>query len=327
MLQDRPDVPADSSESSDSTERPRRRWFSGRRMAVRIGVLALAALALKGCGSSLVNRVAFHPQRADADHGPVERAGVEEVRLTAADGTSLQAFYVANPASDRVTLFFHGNAGNAYGRIDDAAILAQQGTNVLLLSYRGYGTSDGRPSEAGVYRDARAALDHVAGLGFPPERTFIYGRSIGSAVAVDAARGRSLGGLILITPLSTGRDVARGQGLGWLLWAVGHPFDSMAKLPELSCPMLIIHGDRDTVVPLELGQRLHDAYAGPRRMVVLEGAGHNDITFEGGMAYWEPIRAFLSDPASLGAAESQTEGRSEGRSEGQSESGSETGGT
>ncbi|MFK7961476.1 MAG: alpha/beta hydrolase [Phycisphaerales bacterium] len=299
---------ADIADVANSTAQTRRGWINRRRMAVRLGVLLVAAVALKGCGSHLVNFVAFHPERADPSRGPVQRSGVEELRLTAADGTSLQAFFIANPASDRATLMLHGNAGNAYGRIDDAMILAQQGTNVLLLSYRGYGTSDGRPTEAGVYQDARAALDELAARGFAAEQTFIYGRSIGSAVAIDAARGRILAGLILITPLSSGRDVARHQRLGWLLWAVGHPFDSVSKLPEIDAPMLIIHGDRDGIVPLELGQRLHDSYSGPRRILVLPGAGHNDISATGGSLYWRTIGRFLSAPESLEATAGEGEG-------------------
>ncbi len=197
--------------------------------------------------------------------------------------------------SRRIVLFLHGNAGHAFYRIDDALSLLDTGTNVFLLSYRGYGKSDGSPSERGVYEDGRAALGYLEEeLGFSRRQTFILGRSIGSAVAVDIAQEWQLAGLILVTSLSTGRDVAAQVGLGWLSWLIGNPFDSVRKVASVDIPMLFIHGDADRIIPVELGQRLFEASPSLHKTFkVVHGAGHNDLVQVAGPRYWAWIGEFL----------------------------------
>ena len=138
------------------------------------------------CGSGcdwLVNSFAFHPMPGSQIDSQFHDSSLQEIMFDSLDDIKLHAFYFPRPAHNRAVLFLHGNAGNASHRLPHAQQLANLGFNVLLLEYRGYGKSGGSPSEQGVYRDAKAALEYlIKTRGFPKERIFIFGRSIGTAV-------------------------------------------------------------------------------------------------------------------------------------------------
>ncbi|MDX1649885.1 MAG: alpha/beta hydrolase, partial [Myxococcota bacterium] len=201
------------------------------------------------------------------------------------------------PAMARPTglalLFLHGNAGNASHRLPEAAALAAQGFDVLLPDYRGYGLSEGRPDEAGVHADARAALAWLQEeAGRPASRIVVFGRSLGGAVAVELARGRPLAALVLESTFTSVADVARsmlGFGLGPLLRG---RFDAASGIGEVRCPVLVMHGDRDEIIPFELGRRLFERAPEPKRFRTIPGAGHNDTVQVGGPARLEALRAF-----------------------------------
>jgi len=263
------------------------------------GAIAGLALALPLAAFSLVDRFVFHPSPgADLRPADVGLAG-EDVFFEAEDGVRLHAFWLPAAGADRAFLFLHGNAGNASHRLPNAALLVRLGASVLLLDYRGYGRSEGRPSESGVYTDARAALTHlVEAHGMAPERIVIFGRSLGGAVAVDVARDRPLGGVILESTFTSAADMAR-RIFGALGFAV-RPFtrgrfDSAAKIAELRAPLLFFHGNRDEIVPFELGRALFDAAPEPKRFITVRGAGHNDTIRIGGEPYLERIAAFLDE--------------------------------
>ena len=155
-----------------------------------IGNIAFASI---GLFNWLVNFFAFYPQSGNQIEPHLVDPMIQEVFFDSLDGVKLQAFFVPRPKSDKVVLFLHGNAGNASHRLRDAVQLANLGTNVLLLSYRGYGKSEGSPSEEGVYIDGRSALQYIQSkFGFSLGRTVILGRSIGSAIAIDIAQNLSL---------------------------------------------------------------------------------------------------------------------------------------
>ncbi len=256
---------------------------------------------MTGC-SWLVNSMAFHPESVPETFSAPPDPRIEERFFNSLDGTRLHALFFRRPDSRRIVLFLHGNAGHAFYRVGDALRLLDSGANVLLLSYRGYGKSEGSPSERGVYQDGRAALEHLHDeLGYSPRQTFILGRSIGSAVAVDIARDRQLAGLILVTPFSSGRDMAAHLGVGWLSWLIGNPFDSVGKVSGVHVPMLFIHGDADRIIPMELGRRLFDASPTLHKTFhVVHGADHNDLVPIAGSRYWTWIGEFL-DASSPGA--------------------------
>jgi pimeloyl-ACP methyl ester carboxylesterase len=247
---------------------------------------------------SLVDRLLFHPTPG-VDVTP-EQLGVagEEIFLETEDGVRIHGFWLPVEGATRAVLFLHGNAGNASHRLPNAVLLGRLGASVLLLDYRGYGRSEGRASEAGVYADARAGLAHLTGpLGFPEDRVVLFGRSLGGAVAVDLARDRPLAGVILESAFTSVADMARrifGFGLGPL---VRGRFDSAAKIGALRAPLLAFHGDRDEIVPYDLGRALFDAAPEPKTFVPIRGAGHNDTVQVGGMPYLDRIGAFLDEVA------------------------------
>jgi fermentation-respiration switch protein FrsA (DUF1100 family) len=244
---------------------------------------------------SFADRLIFQPTPGvDITPAQLGIAG-EEVFLRTEDGVRIHAFWLPTPGATRAILFLHGNAGNASHRLPNAAQLAALDTHVLLADYRGYGRSEGRPSEGGVYADARAALAHLTDeRGVPEQRVIVFGRSLGGGVAVDLARGRPLAGLILESTFTSLTDVARAS-FGPLAGVLGRRFDSASKVDALRCPLLFFHGDRDAIVPHALGRRLFQQAPQPKAFETLQGAGHNDTVEVGGKPYFERIRRFLDD--------------------------------
>jgi pimeloyl-ACP methyl ester carboxylesterase len=243
---------------------------------------------------ALFDRLIFQPTPG-VDLAP-EALGIEaeSLFLTTEDGVRIHAFFLPAPGATRSLLFLHGNAGNASHRLPNAADLAALGADVLLLDYRGYGLSEGRPDEEGVYADARAGLEHLqVSRNFPPERIVVFGRSLGGAVAVDLAVERPLAGLILESTFTSVADVAReatGIPLGAL---IGRRFPADEKIRRVRCPILFFHGDRDRIVPFQLGRRLFAAAPEPKTFEIIAGAGHNDTTLVGGAGYFQRIGRFL----------------------------------
>jgi fermentation-respiration switch protein FrsA (DUF1100 family) len=181
-----------------------------------------------------------------------------------------------------------------YHRISGAAKLFEMGYDVLVVSYRGYAGSEGSPSEEGIYTDGRSALRYVTTeLGYKMSDVIIYGRSIGTTVAIDAAQRQDISKLVLITPLSSGSDYAKAQGMGSLLFLVGEPFPSIDKINHVKCPVLIVHGDKDEVIPQKLGMDLYNKYTGVKKFVSIPGGRHNDLESVYPDFYWRSIREFL----------------------------------
>ena len=265
-----------------------------------VGTLAVAGGIFLALLSPLAERMIFQPSPG-IDIEP-EQLGLdaESLFLETEDGVRVHAFYVPGEPSrtePRALLFLHGNAGNASHRLPNAALLAELGVDVLLLDYRGYGLSEGRPSEAGVYTDARAALAHlVDARGIPERRIVLFGRSLGGAVAVELAQERSLAGVVLESAFTSVEDMARRM-VGPLASLVGGGFPSIERITRLRAPLLFFHGDRDDIVPIELGRALFAAAPEPKRFEVIAGAGHNDTVQVGGRAYLARIGAFLDEVA------------------------------
>jgi fermentation-respiration switch protein FrsA (DUF1100 family) len=168
---------------------------------------------------------------------------------------------------------------------------------VLLLDYRGYGLSEGKPSEVGVMADARAGLAHLTGeRGVPEERIVVFGRSLGGAVAVDLVQDRAVAGLVLESTF-TSLSAMAGSILPLAAPFVRGRFDSQAKIARLRTPLLSLHGDRDDIVPFALGRALFEAAPEPKAFETITGAGHNDTVEVGGRAYFERVGRFLDEVA------------------------------
>ena len=269
---------------------------------MRIAVWILAAAALLAAGPFVLERLLalmiFQPSRG-VDLRPAD-LGIDasEVWVDTEDGVRIHGFFVPGAEERRrAVLFLHGNAGNASHRLPNAAALAQLGSDVLVLDYRGYGLSEGRPSEAGVYADARAGLAHLVNeRGLPEERIVLFGRSLGGAIALDLAQDRKLAGVIVESTFPSVKDIARSM-VGALGAALGRGFDSESKLGRLQAPLLVFHGDRDTLIPHALGRKLFDAAPEPKAFETIAGAGHNDTVQVGGLDYLRRIGRFLDEVA------------------------------
>jgi len=221
-----------------------------------------------------------------------------DVWLTAADGVRLHGWWI--PASGRhAVLIFHGNAGNISFRLGEIALFASRlQVSVFLLDYRGYGLSEGKPSERGTQLDAEAAARYVVNdLGIPPRRLIYLGRSLGGAVATQLAVRRPPAALILESPLPSVMRMTRFS-YPWLAPVVTPLFltryDTLRTLRHVRVPVFVAHGDQDETIPFELGREVFDAAPDPKVWFPVVGAGHNDMAVVGGVAYFDAIDAFIS---------------------------------
>ena len=267
-------------------------------LALLVGIAILAAgYAMR---QKLIDAMLYYPMPG-IPRAP-ERLGIDadEVFLVTEDGVRIHAYHLRSEGATRALLFLHGNAGNAAHRLPNAERLRRLGVDVLLLDYRGYGHSEGSPSESGLYADARAGLDYLTGsLGFEEKRVALFGRSLGGAVAVDLAQNRELGGVILESTFSSLGDVGARHFTPLARLVAGDGYPSEEKIRRLRAPVLFFHGDRDEIVPYELGQKLHKAAPEPKAFETLANAGHNDTVAVGGAPYFERIGAFLDEVAPI----------------------------
>ena len=192
-------------------------------------------------------------------------------------------------------LLCHGNAGNVGDRVLHAALLAGQGLEVLLFDYRGYGRSTGRPHEEGLDHDARAALAAAtARRGVDPSRIFYLGESLGGAVALALALERPPRGLVLQSTFTGIRDMARLHYAFVPPFLVPDAYPSLRRIAALRAPLLVVHGDRDEIVPFSHGQRLFAAAPEPKRWHPVANAGHNDLLAVAGTGYAAAIAAWAA---------------------------------
>ena len=227
----------------------------------------------------------------------------EEVFFTTGDGVRLHGWYL--PGTGDVTwLWFHGNGGNISHRVDELAIFRHRlGVNQFIFDYRGYGRSPGIPSEKGTYLDSRSALEYLSSRpDVAPEKIVYFGRSLGAAVAVELAANKEPLALVLVAPFSSIADMAKVAFpfMPFHLLVRGR-YDSVARIRGIYRPVLILHGDQDSTVPLYQGQKLFEAANQPKRFKLLPGTAHNDTYIAGGGNYWDTLDEFL---ASLGESSS-----------------------
>jgi len=225
-----------------------------------------------GCSWMPLDRLIFFPDPDLPDRPP----GVEERAIATADGLSLDAWWAGAPDAAATLVWSHGNGGNIGGRADVLVALAARGIAVLAYDYRGYGRSEGRPSEPGVYLDAEAAYDSLRARGVPAGRIVAFGESLGGAVAIRLASVRPCAGVAVVSTFTTLRDAGRAH-YGPLALLAGERFDSLARVRGLSVPIFVAHGDRDEVVPFVLGERLFAAAREPKRFFRVPGGHHNDV--------------------------------------------------
>ncbi len=254
--------------------------------------------------SALINLYIFHPDK----QGEIAKSSfpkfVQELRLNTNDGEQLQVFHFSQERrkSRSLIIYFHGNAGNAYHRFDPAQKLFEMGTDVLLVSYRGYGNSSGKPTEKGIYIDGKAVIDYaIEVLGYAEQEIILFGRSLGTSVVVELAQDRKFGGIILVAPFTSGKAMAKVVGLGAFSFAIGDSFNSIEKIKKLRSDILIIHGKKDGIIPYRMGQELYNRYPGDKQMITIPGGGHNNLEIINPEMYWDGIKKYLLKNAKYGA--------------------------
>lgn len=238
----------------------------------------------------------FHPEPwIERDWARISRVPLEDVWFTSEDGTRLFGWYVASRRSSAVMLWCHGNAGNMIHRLENLAALYESGLSVFLFDYRGYGRSEGMPTEKGLYQDARAAYQYLIDIRhIEPARLVVFGRSLGAAVAGNLASERPVAGLILEAAFPSIAAMARQQSGGLPThWLLGSRFPLIERLKSIHVPILMIHGDQDTIVPFPLGEQVFLAAPEPKSLYVVKGADHNNLSLVGGAPYFSRLKEFV----------------------------------
>ncbi len=274
------------------------RWFYVR---MRFLVyLAAGYAALVGFAFIFAEGLVFFPHR-ELWGNPSDRGMPwEDVYFRAADGTELHGWYVGGEgrgpesATKGTILFCHGNAGNISHRMDTLLILRRLGLSTFIFDYRGYGRSEGKPTEAGVYSDVEGAWRWLTGeKGIPPEQIILFGRSLGGAVAAYAAEKLSPRGLILESTFTSLADI--GQAHYFFLpvrLIVGNAFNTLERLERIACPVLVAASSEDEIVPGRHGRALFEAAREPKWFLQLKG-DHNQGFLTTGQAYVDGLDMFF----------------------------------
>ena len=281
---------------------------SAKRVVLLLGILVplvIGGLVVRRVGL-LDRHFIYFPERelvgTPADVG----LEYEDILFEAADGVKLHGWFVPGD-SGATLLWFHGNAGNISHRLDNIAMLHHRvGVSIFIFDYRGYGQSSGTVSEEGTYLDAEAAIEYLRSRADAAvdQNVVLFGRSLGCAVAVEMAVRHTVHAVILESPFASIRDMAHRTypylPSGVMVRMVKARYDSISKIGSVHSPVMVLHGDRDDLVPIETGRDLFEGANQPKRFYVIEGAGHNDTYIVGGEPYLEALKAFIEDPAGAG---------------------------
>lgn len=265
------------------------------RLIKNILLLLLGLVLLNGCMYLQQSSMIFFPY-ATLDQTPAEWGLVyEDVFLDTEDGVRLHGWYIPRHGSKQALLFFHGNAGNISHRGASVEIFHRLGLNVFIFDYRGYGKSEGKPDEKGLYKDARAAWRYLSKeRGFGQEEIILFGRSLGGAVAAKLAAEIQPGGLILESTFSSAKDVANAvfPVLSRLIF-LRYDFDTAAHVRRVACPVLVLHSPDDEIIPFRLGEKVFQAANEPKSFVKMRG-DHNSGILMSQPDYERALGAFVS---------------------------------
>jgi uncharacterized protein len=234
----------------------------------------------------------YFPDTARRPPASVGLPQAEEVELATSDGERLLAWHVAPHAGKPIVLYFQGNGGGLNLRAHRFAAFTADGLGLLALNYRGYGGSSGRPSEDGLKRDATAAHDFAA-TRYGADRIVLWGESLGTGVAVALAAQRPVARLLLESPFTSAAALA--ASVYWFVpvrLLMHDQFHSDRRIASVTAPVLVLHGERDTVVPIRFGEQLYALVRAPKQFLRLPTAGHNDHDAHGALA---AVRPFLTD--------------------------------
>jgi fermentation-respiration switch protein FrsA (DUF1100 family) len=258
---------------------------------IPVGIAIVSAVAI-GFLYLLARWALYHPSKYPEGYWDVQQSvGASDAWMETSDGIKIHGWWLTRDGSPLATLFLHGNGDNITYYTPHVQEIVAAGSSVLILDYRGYGKSSGRPSEQGLYRDSEAGFIYLLGKGYRAEQIIIHGQSLGSAVAIDLAARRPCAALILEAPFTSASDVA-GTLLPYIGPLLVRSFNSLPKIRWIRVPMFFMQGDRDEVIPLRLGQKLYAAAQGSKTFWIIPGAGHNDILETAGPEYRQRLSAF-----------------------------------
>ena len=258
-------------------------------------LLLLGMALLNSCMYLQQSSMVFFPYTA-IDQIPAEWGlAYEDVFLETKDGVRLHGWYIPHHGSQQTLLFFHGNAGNISHRGASVEIFHRLGLNIFIFDYRGYGKSQGKPDEEGLYKDARAAWRYLTDQrGFRQEDIILFGRSLGGAVAAELAAEVQPGGLILESTFSSAKDVANAllPVLSRLI-ILRYDFNTAAHVRRVASPLLVLHSPDDEIIPFHLGEKVFQAANEPKSFVRMRG-DHNSGFLMSQPDYERALGAFIS---------------------------------
>jgi uncharacterized protein len=236
------------------------------------------------------------PGRLEGDWHP-SALPVQDVWLASPDGTKLHAWWIPHDQAKVTFLAFHGNAANITNRAPVYEFLRDTPANVLALEYSGYGRSEGKPSEAALYRDADAAYQYLVNTrGISPKTIISFGQSLGTAVAANLAAHREVGAVILEAPFPSASRLARQ--FFWFLPGISllvhGQLDTAARLQQITVPILIVHCTQDPVIPFHFGQAVYNAARPPKDFLQINAACHEESSLVAPNQYRPTLQKFLT---------------------------------
>lgn len=264
-----------------------------------IGVMAVLMLLYAVLLVGFEKKIIFHPAKFPEGYWNPVSLGLkaQDISFQTVDGVNLHGWFVPTPGARATLLWFHGNAGNLSHRLDNIQRLLPLNLNIFIFDYRGYGKSEGEPDENGIYKDSQAAYNKILELEeVSVNSLFLFGRSLGGICATETALNNPARGLILESTFTSASDMSRKIiPLIPLGWAIRSKLDAINKVTELKLPKLFLHGDRDEVVPFDLGRKLYEEASDPKSFYIIQGAGHNDTYIMGGRGYYNALDEFITE--------------------------------
>ncbi len=263
-----------------------KRFRKGGWMSALLPVVVIVFIAYSILGWTLYflqPRFVYSPTReVSYDPGDLGLA-FEKIAFKTEDGLKISSWFVPADNAQFTVLICHGNGGNISHRLDTINTLNELGLNCFIFDYRGYGSSQGKPTEEGTYLDAQAAFDWLGSVkGIPPEDTILFGRSLGGSVAAHLAQTAKPAGLVLESSFTSYVDLGR-KFYPYLpvSWFASFNYNTLEYIGKVSCPILVIHSRNDELIPFEFGLRLYNAANEPKEFIEIFGSHNDGFLFSG----------------------------------------------
>ncbi|MGV7220049.1 MAG: alpha/beta hydrolase [Nitrospinales bacterium] len=244
-------------------------------------------------------KIVYHPIKYPGGIWNPENYGlqVEDIYFDSSDGVKLHAWFVPAKKPIATLLWYHGNAGNLSHRLENILELAPLNLNIFIFDYRGYGRSEGKANEKGLYLDSQAAYDFLRqNKKIDPDELFLFGRSLGGACAIEIASRNKAAGLIIESAFTSVSDMADNMFNYFpFKFLLRSNYNSIKTIPLVNMPKMFIHGADDEMIPMSMGRKLFEASQKPKIFYEIKGASHNDTYSVGGQKYIDSLRRFVLD--------------------------------